>query len=416
VYRGTKEIGGTCIEVKSQNGKILWIDLGQPLETVSTGINYTKEHVDALLISHPHQDHYGLMGSIKKDIPIYIGEIGLDYINAVPKFVEEVSVYELNFNIIKPWKAITILDTFIVTPYLTDHSTPESFSFLIEVDDKRIYYSGDFRATGRKRSLFDSIVSNPPKAIDVLFMEGTMINRSNYKYNDEESIESALTNILSQQQSTSFLISSAQNIDRLVSCYRACKRTGKVLVIDAYTAWLLEKLKRVSTNIPTIDRKEIQVYCSKGQLDKLENDTAFLEKVKSNFLGDEIFNTPSKYLYFTRCPSSRLVDRLKENGVVNILYSQWKGYLQEEYKQWFTPYLNAFAEMSEIPSNDIRFEYIHTSGHAKIEDLVIYAKAMNANKLVPIHTAYPKEFKMEMEKEGVKNVELWYDNITYRID
>jgi len=36
---------------------------------------------------------------------------------------------------------------------------------------------------------------------------------------------------------------SAQNIDRLVSFYRACLRTGKIFVIDFYTANILGCLK-----------------------------------------------------------------------------------------------------------------------------------------------------------------------------
>ena len=29
IYRGTKEIGGTCAELTADNGKILWVDLGR---------------------------------------------------------------------------------------------------------------------------------------------------------------------------------------------------------------------------------------------------------------------------------------------------------------------------------------------------------------------------------------------------
>lgn len=32
IYRGTKEIGGSCVELKADNGKILWVDLGAPLD------------------------------------------------------------------------------------------------------------------------------------------------------------------------------------------------------------------------------------------------------------------------------------------------------------------------------------------------------------------------------------------------
>lgn len=418
IYRGTKEIGGTCIEVQANNGKIIWIDLGLPLDSTNSDINYCKEKVDAILISHPHQDHYGLINKVDSTTPVYIGQIGLDFINAVPKFVNQVERHENNFKSLEAWKTIIILNTFKITPYLTDHSTPECFSFLIEVDGKRIFYSGDFRATGRKRNLFDSLIKQPPKNIDILFMEGTMINRSNYKYNDENSIEEEIVNTLNNQTNTSFLISSAQNIDRLISCYRACKKTGKYLVIDAYTAWLLEQLKKVSNSIPTVARSEIKIYCSQKQLEVLNNtqDKDFLTCIQESFLGQELFDKPENYLYFTRCPNSNLIDRLKPKGQINIMYSQWKGYLEKEHEQWFTPYINKLIKDSSKPDSKINLDFVHTSGHAKIEDLIIYAKAMKAKKLIPIHTAFPKAFKDSLEKEGVQNIELWKDNLTYNFN
>ena len=48
VHRGTKEIGGTCLEITASNGKVLWIDLGAPLDTKYPDISYAKGKVDAL--------------------------------------------------------------------------------------------------------------------------------------------------------------------------------------------------------------------------------------------------------------------------------------------------------------------------------------------------------------------------------
>lgn len=53
IYRGTKEIGGTCVELTADNGKVLWIDLGVPLNTQNPDTSYRNNKVDALLISHP---------------------------------------------------------------------------------------------------------------------------------------------------------------------------------------------------------------------------------------------------------------------------------------------------------------------------------------------------------------------------
>ena len=418
VYRGTKEIGGTCLEIKASNGKILWVDLGAPLDTKNPDISYASGKVDTVLISHPHQDHYGLMRSVGKEIPIYIGSVGLDLIKAVPLFVDDVEDYDSNFELLYPERKVVILNTFAITPYLTDHSTPEAFSFLIEVDGKRLFYSGDYRATGRKHKLYSDFIANPPKDIDVLFTEGTMVERENHKYQSEQAIEEELVKILTAQQNVSFLLSSAQNIDRMVSCYNACKRTGKTLVVDAYTAWLMEKVSQVSSSLPVIERKEVMVYISNSQRKQLvKNDKLdFLNKLEKHQVGNKVFTDSKNYLYFTRCPNDHFLDRIRPAGVINVIYSQWQGYLEKEYEQWFTFQVNKLKREAKSKDSGVNFHFIHTSGHAVIEDIVTYVKAMDAKKIIPIHTAYPEELKLILEENKIKGVDLWEDNVSYDID
>src|ERR1019366_7730233 len=107
IYRGTKEIGGTCVELTADNGKILWIDLGSPLEEKNPNVDYAKNKVDALLISHPHQDHFGLMEKVGTEVPIYIVQLSLDLINSTKIFINKPTLKE-NFKSIKPWEWFTI--------------------------------------------------------------------------------------------------------------------------------------------------------------------------------------------------------------------------------------------------------------------------------------------------------------------
>ena len=188
IYRGTKEIGGTCVELTANNGKILWIDLGSPLDSKNPNVDYAKNKVDALLISHPHQDHFGLMEMIGTEVPVYIGQLSLDLINAT-KIFRDIESLNGNFAIIKAWEWFTVADTFRVKPFLVDHSAPEAFAFLIEADGKRVFYSGDFRATGRKSIVYTKLIENPPENIDLLLMEGTMVDRINHLYPTEKSVE-----------------------------------------------------------------------------------------------------------------------------------------------------------------------------------------------------------------------------------
>lgn len=411
IYRGTKEIGGTCVELTADNGKILWVDLGAPLDTKNPNIDYANNKVDALLISHPHQDHFGLMEKVGTGVPIYIGEVAFDFINATKIFID-LPLLKGNYKTIKPWQTFTIADTFKIKSFLTDHSTPESFSFIIEADGKRVFYSGDFRATGRKKTVFDKIVEAPPKNIDLLLIEGTMVERANHIYLTEESVEEGIYNVIKNQKNVSFVISSAQNIDRLISIIRACKKTGKKVVIDVYTAWLLEMLHKQSSNVPTMEWEEIKVYNKPSQMEKIA-DKAFDEfraKIKANTVGSSVFKTPSDFIYFVRNPSMQLVNELRKHGKINIIYSQWEGYLKEEYQQYFTDNINALKQ-----DDDIIYHSIHTSGHAVVPDLMKFAEAINSKKIIPIHTAFPEIFKKQFEENGFNNIHLWEDGIEYKI-
>jgi ribonuclease J len=262
IHRGANEIGGTCIQLSTARTTIL-LDLGLPLSKESKAINLSSTKIDALLISHPHADHYGLMDTIDSAVPTYIGGLGRDLITAVRVLLGQ-APHENNFRHFEAWKPFEVGD-FVITPYLVDHSATDAYAFLIEAEDKRIFYSGDFRGHGRKGVLFDRIIKAPPKDIDVLFMEGTMINRGNDDFPDEKAVEKKIFEVIRGQDNISFLICSSQNIDRIVSAYRACLRAGKTLIIDIYTAWVLELVKKYARRVPSMYWNNIKVFAEHRQ-------------------------------------------------------------------------------------------------------------------------------------------------------
>ncbi len=81
IHRGTKEIGGSCVEVIS-SGKRLIIDLGLPLNAEKndkkylpdiSGLDGRDDSLLAIIISHPHLDHFGLLSHISRKIPVIMG-------------------------------------------------------------------------------------------------------------------------------------------------------------------------------------------------------------------------------------------------------------------------------------------------------------------------------------------------------
>ena len=256
IHKGTNEIGGSCIELKTKSTTIL-LDYGTPLQASSKQVKIIDK-VDAILISHPHQDHFGEIVNVENTIPIYCGKLSIELMNATKIFTGN-EILENNFKIFEAWKSFEIGD-FKITPYLVDHSATDAYSFLIEAEGKKVLYSGDFRANGRKSKLFDKMIKDKNlKNVDILLMEGTMLQRSNDDFPDEQSVEDKIYETLKANNQISFMIGSSQNIDSIVSAYRACKKANKIFVVDMYTAWILKKMKIISSNIPNIDWDNVKV-------------------------------------------------------------------------------------------------------------------------------------------------------------
>lgn len=396
IHKGTNEIGGSCIELSTQNTTLLF-DYGTPLNLESIKLDFKNKKIDAIIISHPHQDHFGEITMVDTTIPIYCGKLTKELMNATKLFTGQ-SLLANTFHHFEAWKSFQIGDI-TITPYLVDHSAVDAYAFLVEFDGKKVIYSGDFRANGRKSKLFDAmLLQKELKDVDVLLMEGTMLQRSNEEFSNEVSVENKIFETLHNTKTITFMISSSQNIDSLVSAYRACKRAGKRFVIDIYTAWILEKMSSISTSIPTMAWKDIFVLKTYGG--------SYYEKIKKNldYFGDfkyRLFNhlislddiqkDPSHY--YIKISPWHIEKLLKKLDILkaNIIYSQWLGYLKPEYSDAKT--VKLFQQLQE----NHHWAYAHTCGHADLESLKKFSSSLSPKALIPIHTEHKDEFCQHFE-------------------
>jgi ribonuclease J len=391
IHKGSHEIGGTCIQLSSGKTTIL-LDAGLPLSADSHPVDLSRLAVDALLVSHPHQDHFGLMASLPPGTPVYIGRLARSLIDATQVFIGK-DRYTLDFHDFRAWQPFTIGD-FTITPYLVDHSAADAYAFLIEAEGKHLFYSGDLRSHGRKGVLFENLVKRPIRDIDVLFLEGTMLHRSNDQFPDEAAVEDTIFQTIRQQKNISFLLSSSQNIDRIVSAYRACKKASKILVIDIYTAWVLEQLRQVTQNTPCMDWPEIRVYAKGSQYEKMKASPEYFGDFSNRLfrrrvMHEKLRETPESFLYFGKMSSFKLIDQFKNAAApVNVIYSQWLDYLDGNHPGYFGS--DKVADYRRDPG--VNFVYAHTSGHATVKDLERLAEALKPKMLVPIHTEHGEDF------------------------
>ncbi|MFA5105177.1 MAG: MBL fold metallo-hydrolase [Candidatus Margulisiibacteriota bacterium] len=419
IHRGTKEIGGSCVEIRSADGRIL-VDLGMPLvdekegefnknrlkgknisQLIADGIlpdikglyKGSASEFDAILISHPHQDHYGLLNYINTDIPLYMSK-GCRIMIQASHLFGQTDCELSNIKEIGSWDNPFQIKGFKIIPYLTDHSGFDSRAFLIEAEGKKIFYTGDFRGHGRKSIVFKHMLEHAPKNVDFLLMEGTGIGREDGDCSSENDIENELVKLFRQESGLNILSCSSQNIDRIVSVFRACMRSGKTFVIDPYTAYILDKCHEVGKGLPMPGiGGTIKVFCTPNKHTKILDDLGITKKYSNVMVPKEyIVSKYKKLVLKDNWVNRSFVSKLKWKEKPRYIYSQWSGYLKKDKQLKMT-----------LKRVDVELIIIHTSGHAIIADLKKLADAIDPKSIIPIHTFSADEYS-SIFKQPVRQV------------
>jgi ribonuclease J len=405
IHRGTKEIGGSCVEVWTDSTRIL-LDFGMPLigkdgkefdfnkykhfdipELIKQGVlpdvrglyNSSEKLIDGMIISHPHQDHYGLFNYIDKNVKCYLGEATHKIIELNNLFTSQ-DIHIENFTYFQKEKPFRIGD-FGITPYWADHSAFDSYSFLVEADGKNIFYSVDFRGYGRKGNAFKWFTHNAPQNVDYLLLEGTTIGRGMEPFKSEVEIENELTKVFVQKGKINLIYTSGQNIDRIVSIFRACNKTDKILVVDIYVATILKELS-VFAKIPFPSEtfKNIKVvypFYTSRRLKSEGNEKILYQLKRFKITKEEISYQSEKIVMLVRPSMQKDLKLISGIDGGNLVYSMWDGYKSNPDTKKLIDYLTDRKCCSYS---------IHTSGHADTSTLKKMVAAIKAKAIVPLHT------------------------------
>lgn len=408
IHRGTKQIGGTCIEVEAAGRRIV-LDIGLPLDAESDDVplpqvkGFTDDDPDLLgvFISHPHQDHYGLASRLLPSVPVLIGEDARKILDAAREFFPDTVNFKnsIGLNHRQPLQ----LGPFTLTPYLMDHSAYDSYGVLIEACGKRIYYSGDFRGHGRKSKIFDSFIAKPPGNVDVLLMEGSTLSRTGVDdtYPSESDLERKLVKICRDTKGMVLVWTSSQNIDRLVTIYRAAKRSKRQFIADMYTAAILRGID--NPKLPQPDWNDFRVflpYSQKKLIIKTEN-FEFAKSFRDSRIYPEDLAANADHSVML-CRPSMIRDLEKAGCLENatLVYSLWSGYLEDEYSKRF---------VDKVRQHGVPLVHCHTSGHAPVKDLKRMAASLRPKALVPIHSFDPDKYQEFFENVIQKEDGEWWE-------
>ncbi len=410
IHRGTKEIGGSCVEIWTESTRIV-VDFGMPLvnpdktqfdsraiknlsvnELIRKGILpdikelYENKGNTALVLSHAHQDQFELIKYVNANCKIYLGK-------ATQKLIEITSVFInqdweiLNYQHFQSGESFVIGNIEII-PYLMDHSAFDAYAFLIKANGKSMFYSGDFRTHGRKAKAFDWFSYNVERNVDYLLLEGTTVGRIDQRFATENEIETEMVDTFQAGKGINLIYTSGQNIDRLVSIFRACRRTGKTLAIDFYIANVLKDLSDFGA-IPYPSKKfpEIKVFFPYrlSKMISIKGKEKLMYRFKNyKITKGKIDEQYDKTVMIVRPSMLKDLEHITNLEHGCFIYSMWDGYKKEKATKEF---IDFFVEKGMTETQ------IHTSGHADRNALKRMVEALKPKNLVPIHTFEGDEYK-----------------------
>ncbi len=400
IHRGTHEIGGSCVEIRTRQTKIL-LDLGLPLDFDDRDEEQQRQirhealawaqDAEAIFISHYHADHHGLLPDVPTNIPTYTtagtaammratevihgrGDAAyLRHLKILPKGSDD-----------RSFEPTTVGDIRI-TPYTVDHAAYDACAFLIEAEDRRILYSGDIRMHGVKRSLY----RNLPTKVDCLLLEGTNLVTEKECPHEAEICERFKEQFQSETDKLHYIWCSGQNIDRIVQIYKAALNSSRKLIVDTYIAYILEMVHRMKPSIPSplspFEGHDVfRYFCLNTYLQRIEGaeDPEIVQQLKSLPTVDtaDIGRNPGRYAWIIRPTMLRYMQKYNHTPSV-VVTSIWEGYERRER-----------AFMTWIRERGLANPHIHTSGHADAKSLQSIVRHIDPGVLIPIHTTAPERF------------------------
>ncbi len=276
--------------------------------------------VDAVLLTHAHMDHYGMIGYLRFDIPLVASPETLAIIKAyqdagktdistsviysplrieengplpilkstgnkiktneenIRKYLrlrkiiptEKLSLGEENFlwlqstqekmNFLINNLEFEMLDSlpFKVRAYPVDHSIYGAVGYIIENEDgRRIAYTGDLRMHGERAEKTEKFIKMS-KGSDVLIVEGTRLaDDREHHYTTEKDVFENCSAAVGEEKGIVIADFSARNFERLNMFAKIAKKNGRELVITEKDAYAIIGLLTAGTSI---DTENILVY------------------------------------------------------------------------------------------------------------------------------------------------------------
>lgn len=378
---GLGEVGKNMYLIE-HDSEILVIDAGVMfpedgllgVDYVIQDVSYLKKNaskIKGLFITHGHEDHIGgipfLLQAI--NIPkIYTPKIAKDLIEK--KLVEKNIKYE-NYEIITPELEVKT-KYFDITFVNTTHSIPDSYAFLIKTPNGTIFETGDFKfdltPVGPMADIH-KMAQAGASGVTLLLSDSTNALSSGYS-KSESAVDSTLNDMIGRHYGRVIIATFASNIYRIKHIVETCKKYNRKIIVFGRSmensielalnnGLINDKSLFIEANeAKSLKRNEICILCTGSQGEPL----AALSRIANgqhkqiSLLGDDL-------VIFSSNPIPGNAESI--NKIINKLYL--KG-------------VKVFTNSE--------FSDVHTSGHAKEEELKWMLRIIKPKYFMPMHGEY----------------------------
>ena len=346
------------------------------VDYVIQDVTYLKQNenkIKALFITHGHEDHIGgipfLLNQVKIPI-IYAPKIAKDLID---KKLEERDIKYNNIEVITK-DLVVNFKHFSVEFVNTTHSIPDSFAVVIHTPNGVIFETGDFKfdlnpigpmADIHKMALLGS------KGVTLLLSDSTNALAPGFS-NSESVVDDTLNDIIGRHVGRVIIATFASNIFRVKHIVETCKKYNRKIIVFGRSmeasielalnnGLITDKSIFLDSNqAKSLKRSEICILCTGSQGEPL----AALSRI-ANGNHKQISLLPDDLVIFSSSPIPGNAESI--NRIINKIYL--KG---------VRVYTNS------------EFSDIHTSGHAKLEELKWMLRIIKPKYFMPMHG----EFRM----------------------
>ena len=380
---GLGEVGKNMYVVEYDN-EIIVIDAGVMfpedellgIDYVLADFTYLKQNenkIKALFITHGHEDHIG-------GIPFLLENVNIPVIHA-PKIASKLIQNKLEdrsikYSNVKTYEENTIIKFkhMWVEFFATTHSIPDSFGMCIHTPNGNVVTTGDFKfdltPVGPMANL-GKMARIGSEGVRLLLSDST--NALNEGFSKSESVvDDSLNDIFRVSEGRIILATFASNIYRLAHIVETCKKYNRKIAtfgrsmktsieIATECGYIKDKNIFVSAEEANkMNKKEICLLCTGSQGEPL----AALSRI-ANGNDKNITLMPDDVVVFSSSPIPG--NAISINRIINKLYL--KG-------------ATVYTKTDDLD--------IHTSGHAKQEELKLLLRLIKPEYFMPVHG----EFRM----------------------